>query len=123
MLVGVLLLLVALVTADVTLVVSRIKPVVDHTNEALAAVRAGDYRLARSLSCSRDGLSSAAYAEFWRSLEQAKGGAITGYSVNMAQVRGDHARVDYDLTFSNDRTLQLTVDAYHERGRWRPCLP
>lgn len=115
--------LIAIVTADVTLLVTRVKPVIDATNEVLHAVKAGDFTRARDLSCAdNQRVARSEYHRIWKSEMDRNGGPITDYDVTLANTSGSKATVRFTLTFEDGRTYRYHADAYKKHGRWRPCL-
>jgi hypothetical protein len=101
------------------------KPPLDAANAYFGDLAAGDLAAAYDRLCDE---SKEAVAEdrYVASLERSLGGvfAIEGYTANpfTVDVDGSRASVDFEVTYAEAGTGDVTLDLREEGGDWRPCI-
>ena len=101
------------------------KPPLDAANAYFGDLAAGDFAGAYDRLCDE---SKAAVAEdrYVGSLERSLAGifAVEAYSANpfTVDVNGSRAAVDFEVTYVEAGTDDVTLDLRREGGSWRPCI-
>jgi flagellar basal body-associated protein FliL len=101
------------------------KPPLDAANAYFGDLAAGDFAAAYDRLCDE---SKAAVAEdrYVGSLERSLAGifAVEAYSANpfTVDVNGSRAAVDFEVTYVEAGTDDVTLDLRREGGSWRPCI-